>query len=143
MRASNKAIAILTKYEGLRLQAYKCTAGRPTIGYGHTKGVRMGQIITEDKAVSLLREDIREVEEYLTKRYPSISQNKFDALICLVFNIGISNFDKYYISNLVDNNASQESIIRAWSNICYAGGKKLDGLVRRRAEEVALFFSQS
>lgn len=142
MRASNKAIAILTKYEGLQLHAYKCPAGRPTIGYGHTKGVKLGQVITKDKAVSLLREDIREVEEYLAKRYPSISQNKFDALVCLIFNIGISNFDQYYISNLIDNNASQESIIRAWSNIVYAGGKKLNGLVLRRAEEVALFFSK-
>lgn len=102
----------------------------------------MGQVITETKAVDLLREDIREVEEFISRKHPNLSQNQFDALVCLVFNIGISNYNKYYISNLVENNAPQESILRAWSNIVYAGGKKLNGLVLRRAEEVALFYNK-
>lgn len=141
MKVTNKAISILTKYESFQPRAYRCPAGKVTIGYGHTKGVKMGQVITEAKAVQLLREDIAEVEDYITRRHPNLTQNQFDALTCLVFNIGIGHYSRYYISALIENNAPAESITRAWLNICYAGGKRLKGLERRRAEELELFLS--
>lgn len=141
MKVTNKAISILTKYESFQPRAYRCPAGRVTIGYGHTKGVKMGQVITEAKAIQLLREDIAEVEEFLTRKHPNLTQNQFDALTCLVFNLGSYNYSRYYISDLIENNAPAESISRAWLNICYAAGKKLKGLERRRAEELELFLS--
>ena len=50
------------RMEGLRLTAYKDAAGVPTIGYGHTRGVRMGDRITEDWARELLRQDVADAE---------------------------------------------------------------------------------
>lgn len=141
MKVSNRAISILTKYEGLSLKAYRCPAGKPTIGYGHTKGVKMGMVITADKAVTLLREDIAEVEEFVTRKHTHLNQNQFDAVCCLVFNIGIGMYNRYYISALIEHSKDKEQITRAWLNICYAGGKKLKGLETRRAEELALFLS--
>ena len=48
--------------EGCRLEAYQDAAGVPTIGYGHTKNVRMGDRISEYWAKEMLREDIEEAE---------------------------------------------------------------------------------
>ena len=53
MKVSEKGLAIIKKYEGCRLTAYVCPAGKLTIGYGHTKGVKKGQKITQAQAEEL------------------------------------------------------------------------------------------
>ena len=57
MKTSQNGINKIKKYENLKLKAYKCSAGKPTIGYGHTKEVYMGQTITKEKAEEFFRED--------------------------------------------------------------------------------------
>ena len=52
MKTSQNGIHIIKQFEGCRLAAYKCAAGVPTIGYGHTAGVKMGQTITQEQADS-------------------------------------------------------------------------------------------
>ena len=65
MRISDKGIVLIKQYGGCKLFAYRDSVGVATIGYGHTKGVRMGQAITQRQADEFLREDITEAEKVL------------------------------------------------------------------------------
>ena len=79
----------LMMMEGLRLTAYRDAAGVPTIGYGHTKGVRMGDRITEDWARQLLRQDVAEVERQVKAMRVASSEGQLDALVSFAYNVGI------------------------------------------------------
>ena len=75
--------------EGLRLEAYEDAAGVPTIGYGHTKDVRMGDRISEYWAKELLRDDIDEAERQVKELGVARNEAQLDALVSFVFNLGI------------------------------------------------------
>ena len=96
-KASDDVIEQLIKpSEGLRLKAYPDpqSGGKPwTIGYGHTKGVKKGDICTKDMADTWLREDIKWAEDAVNQlaKVP-LTQSQFDALVDFVFNIGRPRF---------------------------------------------------
>ena len=77
MKTSQNGINKIKKYENLKLKAYKCSAGKPTIGYGHTKEVYMGQTITKEKAEEFFREDLKGPERYVNE----VNKNKNIILI--------------------------------------------------------------
>lgn len=135
MKISKKGLELIKKYEGCRLEAYKCAAGVWTIGYGHTSGVTKGQTITAAQAEEYLRKDCEKAEKNVNSYYDKYkwNQNQFDALVSFAFNIGS-------INQLTANGTRSISVI---SNKILeykkAGGKVLAGLVRRRKEERALF----
>lgn len=136
-------IEIIKRYEGLRLKTYKCPAGVLTIGYGHTKTAKQGQVITEDYAVELLRLDIADAERAVNKYVKApINQNQFDALSSFVFNLGSGNFRS---STLLKKLNARDYLgaaneFKRWNK---AGGKVLNGLVRRRESEANLFIGVS
>ena len=78
------------EWEGLRLKAYRCTARTWTVGYGHTKGVRPGQVISLQQAERLLRDDLDEHAEDLA-RYVTcrLTRGQYIALLDLAFNLGV------------------------------------------------------
>ena len=87
MRVSDICLEKLKEFEGLRTKAYLDAAGVPTIGYGHTQGVRMGDVISEYWAEMFLKADLYDVE----KQVDSLghwNQPQFDALVSFAFNIG-------------------------------------------------------
>ena len=90
MRTSQNGINLIKSFEGCRLAAYKCAAGVPTIGYGHTAGVKMGQTITQVQAESYLKDDLMKYETKVMKYYDKyrFNQNEFDALVSFAYNIG-------------------------------------------------------
>ena len=90
MRTSQNGINLIKSFEGCRLAAYKCAAGVPTIGYGHTAGVKMGQTITQMQAESYLKDDLMKYETKVMKYYDKyrFNQNEFDALVSFAYNIG-------------------------------------------------------
>lgn len=139
MKASEKCINLITKYEGCRLTSYKCPAGKWTIGYGHTAGVTSGMTITQTQAIEFLKQDLLKFEQ-LVKKYDSKyhwTQNEFDACVSFAFNIGS-------ISQLTANGTrTKQQIATKMLEYCKAGGKTLSGLVKRRKEEQALFLSSS
>ena len=67
MKTSQIGINMIKRFEGCRLTAYRCPAGVPTIGYGHTAGVRMGQRITQEQAERFLKEDLAKFERMVQK----------------------------------------------------------------------------
>jgi len=135
MRISNKGIELIKQFEGCRLKAYKDPAGVPTIAYGHTTGVKMGDTITQEQADGLLRDDLVIYEGKVAKYDDKYhwNQNQFDALVSFAYNIGS-------IDQLTSNGRrSIKTISDKILEYNKAGGKKLEGLVRRRKAEKALF----
>ena len=137
MKTSSRGINLIKQFEGLRLTAYKCPAGVYTIGYGHTRGVKRGQKITEEQATEFLTADLCNSEKTVEK-YNSLyhwSQNEFDALVSFTFNCGSAN-----LRTLLRNGRRNRSQIAATLPLYRkVGGKVLKGLERRRAAEKALF----
>lgn len=157
MNTSKKGKALIKKYEGCRLKAYKCPAGVLTIGYGHTNNVRLDDVLTQDEAEKLLDIDIKIKENELNKliKVP-VTQNQYDALISLLFNIGVGNFRTSTLLRLLNqknykgagerfllvNNSAKTKEDKYRGSFVFDNRKKvLDGLVKRRAEEKELFLS--
>lgn len=135
---SAKGIALIKRFEGCRLTAYKCSAGVWTIGYGHTSGVHSGQVITQAQADAYLRKDLEKFEKYVNDPAyvpitAQLNDNQFAALVSFAFNCGQGNLKRL----CADRNTAQ--IAAAMPQYCKAAGRKLPGLVQRRAAEVALF----
>ena len=130
----------LMEFEGLRTEAYKDAAGVPTIGYGHTHNVRMGDKISPWYAKDLLTEDIAYCEEKVLELYRPQTEAQFDALVSLAFNIGIEKLKHSTLLKLIREGASKSQIKREWKKWVYAGGQKLKGLEKRREWEARRFF---
>lgn len=138
MKISQNGINLIKKYEGCRLEAYKCPAGVWTIGYGHTSGVNSSDKITQQQAEQYLVSDLVVFENKVNKysKY-NWTQNEFDALVSFAYNIGS-------IDQLTANGTRTKEVIAA-KILQYnkVGGKVLSGLVKRRKEEHDLFISNN
>ena len=137
MKTSSKGVSLIKQFEGCRLKAYKCPAGVWTIGYGHTAGVKEGDIITQETAESYLRNDLVTYEKAVMN-YDGIyhfNQNQFDALVSFTYNCGAGN-----LKNLTQS--GKRTIAQISDKLLLynkAGGVTLLGLQRRRAAEKVLF----
>ena len=135
MRTNKKGINLIKKWEGYRDKAYICVGGVCTIGYGHTQSTELGTTCTKEQAEQWFVEDIERAEKQV-KKYDStyhFTDNEFSALVSFAFNIG-------NINQLTANGKrSREEIKKAWLRYNKAGGKVLDGLKKRRSEELQLF----
>lgn len=95
MKISEIGIQKIKTREELRLTAYRCEAGVLTIGYGHTAGVKAGDKITEMQAVEFFKRDVAEIERHLNQMIEQgteFRQSEYDALISLIFTIGLGSF---------------------------------------------------
>lgn len=135
MKISQKGIELIKKFEGCKLTAYKCPAGVWTIGYGHTGNVQKGQVITQNYAEILLRQDLITYELKVSKYEPRYTwrQHEFDALVSFAYNIG--NIDQLTANGTRNRKEIAEKML-LYNN---AGGKVLAGLKRRREAERELF----
>lgn len=139
MTTSRLGLRLIKDFEGLRLGAYLCPAGVPTIGYGHTKGVKMGQVITHEQADDYLIEDIAPLERHLNKLGINFRQEQFDALVSWLFNLGVGNFMKSNLLKRIQADASDEAIAAEFIKWIYAGKTPLAGLKKRRVAEANMF----
>jgi lysozyme len=143
MEPSPNCTAIVKRFEGLRLNAYVCPAGKLTIGWGHTKTVKPGQVITEEEAEDLLFDDVTEFAVGVQKlvKVP-VTQSQYDAMVSLAFNIGLGAFGGSTLLRKVNSNdfAGAAEEFPRWNR---GGGKVLSGLVKRRAAERALFIQNN
>ena len=112
MKTSHEGLALIKKFEGLELTAYQCSAGVWTIGYGHTKGVQPGDEWSQSHAEHMLEVELEEYEGY------------------------INNAVKVALSQNSGDYEGVPAQIRRWNK---AGGKVLQGLIRRREAEALLF----
>jgi len=136
---NQEGLDLIKEFEGLELNAYRDAVGVWTIGYGHTRTTTSNMVITEKKAEALLLEDIKDAEDAVNKMVlVPLNENQFSALVSFVFNLGAGNFKKSTLLKEINKNnwllAANE-----FDKWVYAGGKVLNGLVRRRKAEKELF----
>lgn len=140
------ATELIKAHEGLRLEAYRCGAGVWTIGWGHTLNVHPGMRITLEQAEGLLANDVASVKAQLgnmmLKSGVKLAPNRRDALTSFAFNVGIDALRRSTLWRKVTHNADDPAIAAEFARWKYAGGRIMPGLVRRRADEAALYFAQ-
>ncbi|AYZ12934.1 lysozyme [Chryseobacterium arthrosphaerae] len=146
MKTSQKGINLIISFEGFSAQPYLDSAGIPTIGYGNTyypggKKVTMKDpAITREKGVELFSAVLPTYEKIVNAKVKiPLTQNQFDALVSHTYNTGGSDG----LFSLINKKAGEEEI-RNWFTKKYitAGGKTLNGLIRRRKAEADLFFTK-
>ena len=154
MKLSINGLKLIAEFEGLRLSPYYATdlekqKGIVTIGYGSTfypDGAKV-QIkdlpITKERALELLKvtADTFALKVNALVDKP-LTQNQFDALVSLAYNIGLGNFAKSTVLRLVNVNPIDQNIghwFMAWNK---QSGKVLNGLTKRRQKEIDLYFSK-
>lgn len=145
MRTSKQGIELIQQFEGCRLKAYRCSAGKWTIGWGNTyyednTPTKEGDTITQERANKLFELLIPKYEKIVLKRIKiKLTQNEFDALVSHTYNTGGSNT----LFNLINNKAEIVKIKNWWENkYITAGGKYVRGLKRRRVAEFELYIKQ-
>tara|TARA_B100000131_G_scaffold322765_1_gene377966 strand:+ start:16 stop:516 length:501 start_codon:yes stop_codon:yes gene_type:complete len=139
MEISQEGLSLIKKFEGCKLESYKCAAGVWTIGYGSTNDVKEGMEISQERADMLLLEDVEVFEESVNKLVEvPLEQNQFDALVSWTFNLGSTNLKNSTLLKVL-NDKDYDGVpaqIKRWNK---AGGKVLQGLIRRREAEALLF----
>lgn len=123
MRISDVCFSKIQEFEGLKLTAYRCPAGVWTIGFGHTKGVKMGQAITKAQAETLLRGDLLPCENYVRGLNLELTQGEFDALVDFCFNLGTAALQRSTLLQKIRTKADEQVIRKEFGKWVYAGGR--------------------
>ena len=147
MEASMNAIKLIQDSEGFRAKPYLCPAGVPTIGYGSTiyengTHVKLSDPeITEERAIEILFDQLKKYENAVNRYvHVPINQNQFDALVDFAYNAGAGNLQRSTLLRKL-NTGDYEGASHEFGRWVYGGGKKLNGLVKRREAERLLFVS--
>jgi lysozyme len=141
MRASSACVNLITQFEKLHLTAYKPTpTDKWTLGYGHTEGVEEGMTCIINTAWLWLYDDLHWAEDAVNRHVTvsDLTQNQFDALCSLTYNIGAGAFEESTLLRKLNDGdiAGAADEFARWN---HQNGKALDGLTLRRAAEKALF----
>lgn len=143
MKMSETGYSLTKVSEGLVLHAYQDGGGVWTIGYGHTAGVRPGQVITKEQADAFLHADMAASEALVSRLAPSLPQLAFDALCDFAFNLGQQGFFNHDgaptgLKRALDAKRFTDvpGELRKW---IYDNHKVQKGLVTRRDAECALW----
>jgi lysozyme len=134
---------MIEEWEGLRLQAYQDSVGVWTIGYGHTgPDVHEGQDITDAMADQLMSNDLHKFELAVGSMLDGAptTQQQFDALVSFAYNLGAGALKGSSLLRL--HQEGQYGLAAAQFALwCHAGGEVLEGLVKRRAGEAAVYLT--
>lgn len=140
---TNEGLNLIKRFEGFSVTIYTCPAGYPTIGYGHVvKEHEMEQFkngITEAQAKDLLRLDVEEAERGVLRLINvPLTDCQFDALVSFTYNLGAGALQRSTLRwkvNREEHAAAPAEFVK-W---VWAGGRKLEGLIRRREAEAGLY----
>lgn len=147
LQPSRAGVTLVKTFEGLRLVAARIHTGGWTIGYGHTLTAREGARVTEPDAEALLIYDLRHKAERIRPLiYSPLTQNEFDALLSFSFNIGDEAFATSEVLKRLNegDHLGAASAFERWRAADFQGERLIiDGLVRRRAAEKAMFLTPS
>ena len=147
MKLGSKGFNLIKEFEGCKLLVYKCSAGVWTIGWGSTyyeNGTRVkeGDKITQERADELFLNTLQPYVECVNKNLKTkVSQNKFDAMVSLTYNIGCGGFKRSSVLKKTNINPNDPSIANSFLLWNKANGKVIKGLKRRREKEGELFFT--
>jgi lysozyme len=143
MNISQNGIDLIQHFEGCRLDAYLDSVGVPTIGYGCTKDVKLGDSITQEQADVMFLAEISKFEKGVESLvHVDISQNQFDALVSFAYNLGLGSLASSTLLRII-NAGSPEAAADQFLRWDHAGGQQLAGLTARREAERKLFLGES
>ena len=148
MKIGAEGLKLIKEFEGCKLLSYKCPAGVWTIGIGSTRyadgtPVKANQALpNEDAAMQLLAKTLAHYEHEVNALKVELSQNEFDALVCLCYNIGTANLISSTLVRMLKAKEPKSEIAEQFLRWNKAGGKVLAGLTRRRNAEAELFLKQ-
>ena len=145
MRVSDEGIKLIKHFEGVHKKPYICPAGYWTVGVGHLISrdaelpIEWDRVLSPGEIDDLLREDLRRFELGVLRMLGTVqpSQSEFDALVSFSFNLGLGCFQRSTVRSAFirgDKKRSGEVLLKYRR----AGGRILQGLVRRRQAELAL-----
>ena len=138
MNISPLGISLIKYFEGFSAEPYRCPAGYWTIGYGHlipSLEQEKYQMISEVEAEELLRQDVARTEATVRRLIPvALSQGQFDALVSFTYNLGAGALQRSALRQKA-RRGEHKAAAAEFSRWIYAGGKRLPGLVKRRAAE--------
>ncbi|MGB3624591.1 MAG: lysozyme [Henriciella sp.] len=148
LRTSETGLKLIMAYEGFRPVSKQLPDGRWVIGYGHLKAARANQKISQQEAAAILREyDLRPVERALHELILiPVNQSEFDALVSFAFNIGLDRFEGSEVLAQLNagNKLKAAAAMESWRKARVGSQDMIvDPLVRRRADEKALFLKTS
>lgn len=144
METSSRAgLGLVKTFEGCKLAAYLCPAGVPTIGYGRTRGVKLGQKITQVQANTWVEQEYDEFEAAVRKllRVP-VSANQLGALVSFAYNLGTGALAGSTLLRKLNAGDYKGAAAQfaSWDKARIDGAlRALPGLTKRRAAEAALF----
>jgi lysozyme len=144
MKISDAGITMIKNFEGFSGKAYRCPAGKITIGFGHTAPeLTMRDSITRARAEEILKHDLEWAAAAVNKYVKvDITQPQFDALVSLVFNIGAGAFMKSTLLKIL-NKGQYDAVpaqLARWNKV---GSKASPGLTRRRQAEADMWLQSS
>ncbi len=139
MRISEDGLELIKKFEGCETTAYQDSVGVWTIGFGQTEGVEEGQTCSVEDAESMLADEMDEYEGYVNNMVKvELQQHEFDALVAWVYNLGPTNLGESTMLKVL-NGGQFDRVPDEMNRWTRAGGKILEGLVRRRQAESLMF----
>jgi lysozyme len=147
MKTGERGLKLIKEFEGCKLKAYQCPAGVWTIGIGSTHYgdgtpvTKNRTLPNEGAAMALLAATIGKYEKAVNDVGVELTQNEFDALVCLCYNIGAGNFFKSTLVKMLKAGDDKAEIAKQFLRWDKAGGKPLAGLTRRRNAEAELFLT--
>ena len=145
MNISANGLALIRHFEGFSATPYLCPAGWWTIGYGHVLSSSERATyasIGEDWAERWLASDVKVAENAVRQLIMlPLRQNQFDALVSFTFNLGTGALQRSTLRRAI-NRGEETSIPTQWMRWVWGGGKKLPGLVQRRAAELEFYLSK-
>ena len=154
MKTGERGLKLIKEFEGCKLSAYQCPAGVWTIGIGSTHYgdgtpvTKNRTLPNEGAAIALLAATIGKYEKAVNDVGVELTQNEFDACVCLAYNIGIGDkivgkggFCNSTLVKMLKAGDDKAEIAKQFLRWDKAGGKPLAGLTRRRNAEAELFLT--
>jgi lysozyme len=145
-KLNNAGLDLIKQFEGLKLKAYLCSAGVPTIGYGTIRypngiKVKMGDVCTKEQADYYFTNDVASFELAVdAMATDSLNQNQFNALVSFAYNLGATALKGSTLLKTVNADPNNKAIKGEFSKWINAGGRPVKGLVIRREKEANHYF---
>lgn len=138
-KVNDATVALVKKFEGCSLTSYQDAVGVWTIGYGHTYGVGPHLEISQDEAETFLQQDLAVFARGVNNLCEiNLNPNQFGALVSFAYNLGLGALHSSTLMRYV-NLSRFDAAKKQFGLWVYADGRRLEGLVRRRAAEAELF----
>jgi lysozyme len=155
VKVSSKVIEMIKHHEGVKTRPYQCPALLWTVGVGHVidpshikvkfherKNLPIpdgwNRVLSSKEVDDILADDLRRFETGVLRLCPVTTQSQFDALVSFAFNVGLGNLQRSTI-RMKHNRGDYAGASEAFMMWTKAGGRVLNGLVKRRKDERALY----